>query len=141
MENHNSMTNSSQNVIKIVIPTLDTTKCWSGFRHLKYVVQYHKNYIVLLLILVSLITVLNQLMPRKKTTNLIKKQQANPRLSNADVIQLMMERHEIFEERKKLLQSICQNVTKDVSLSRPRDGTIYFDILWDPHYQVIKDGY
>ena len=60
----------------------------------------------------------------------------DPRLSSPGVVKMMMRRHEVFDARRKLAHDVCQNISIESPLHRPRDGTIYFDILWDPHYQV-----
>ena len=56
--------------------------------------------------------------------------------SNPELIQRMAERKKVLSERKRLAESVCQNITKDNPLHKPRDETLQFDILWEPHYQV-----
>lgn len=119
---------------------LDSTS--RTYRHLKYIVDYRKCWLAILITLALLgrwwyfYYSQQTLKTSSFQRSLEKASKINQQVSNPNMVQLMMERDKIFTDRKNLVNKMCKNLTKDNPLYKPRDGTIYFDILWDPHYQV-----
>lgn len=122
------------------------TRHWSLYRHIKHIIEYQKALVLLLILAIFSRWYVTTYPPNHARNSpsssfqqsLAKATQKDEKLANPSMVQLMMERYQVFKSRKELADSICKNLTADNPLYKPRDGTIYFDILWDPHYQVCK---
>lgn len=124
-----------------------STRHWSLYRHIKHIIEYQKALVLLFILAILSRWYVTTYPPHSRSSNnqetsfqqsLEKATQKNEKIANPSMVQLMMERYQVFKSRKELADSICKNLTTDNPLYKPRDGTIYFDILWDPHYQVCK---
>ena len=128
-----------------------TFRRWSMYRQLRYILDYRKISLVVFLSLVSFgryihhnsIHFDNKLEQEISSISVVKSYvtQNIGITSNPELIQRMAERKKVLFERKILAESVCKNITKDNPLHKPRNETLQFDILWEPHYQVSdKDG-
>ena len=123
-----------------------TFRRWSMYRQLRYILDYRKISLVVFLSLVSFgryihhnsIHFDNKLEQEISSISVVKSYvtQNIGITSNPELIQRMAERKKVLSERKRLAESVCKNITKDNPLHKPRNETLQFDILWEPHYQV-----
>ena len=123
-----------------------TFRRWSMYRQLRYILDYRKISLLVILSLVSFGRYLhhnsihfdNKLEQEISSISVVKRYvtQNIGITSNPELIQRMAERKKVLSERKRLAESVCKNITKDNPLHKPRDETLQFDILWEPHYQV-----
>ena len=123
-----------------------TFRRWSMYRQLRYILDYRKISLVVFLSLVSFgryihhnsIHFDNKLEQEISSISVVKSYvtQNIGITSNPELIQRMAERKKVLFERKILAESVCKNITKDNPLHKPRNETLQFDILWEPHYQV-----
>ena len=123
-----------------------TFRRWPIYRQLRYILDYRKISLVVIFSLVSFGRYLhhnsihfdNKLEQEISSISVVKRYvtQNIGITSNPELIQRMAERKKVLSERKRLAESVCQNITKDNPLHKPRDETLQFDILWEPHYQV-----
>ena len=122
-----------------------TFRRWSMYRQLRYILDYRKISLVVILSLVSFGRYIHHNSihfdnkPQEISSISVVKSYVTQNIgitSNPELIQRMAERKKVLSERKRLAENVCQNITKDNPLHKPRDETLQFDILWEPHYQV-----
>ena len=122
-----------------------TFRRWPMYRQLRYILDYRKISLVVIFSLVSFGRYIqhNSIHFESNSQEIssisVVKSYATQNIgitSNPELIQRMAERKKVLSERKRLAESVCKNITKDNPLHKPRDETLQFDILWEPHYQV-----
>ena len=122
-----------------------TFRRWSIYRQLRYILDYRKISLVVILSLVTFGRYIhhNSIHFENNSQEIssisVVKSYVTQNIgitSNPELIQRMAERKKVLSERKRLAESVCKNITKDNPLHKPRDETLQFDILWEPHYQV-----
>ena len=115
--------------------------CHTILRQFRHTLDLRKAVIALVVLLLMIVQLVRyQAKPRSQSldeTGLAATlNPASVRLSNPSMVQFMQEKEEEFIKRKQLADQICQSLTPESPLYKPRNGTINFDILWDHHYQV-----
>ena len=124
-----------------------TFRRWPMYRQLKHIlIDYRKISLIILLILVGFGRFIhnhsvsaymkNSEMEKNIASGAAPGVQNFLSTSSPELIEKMAERKKVFSDRKQLAERQCKNLTKDNPLYKPRDETLKFDILWDPHYQV-----
>ena len=137
------MENSTSN-ISASVGIFHTFRRWALYRQLKHLIEYRKCFLLTILMVLA---TFGRYFIHQNTTDFVNQEilQTSERgsqleifqiTSSPEIIQKMAERKKVFENRKLLAQSVCKNLTKDNPLYKPRNETLKFDILWDPHYQV-----
>ncbi len=126
--------------------TQNTSRCLSltrKFRQIKYLLECNKTTLLILTLVFAygkyLYSMKDMHQPSSQLQDLEKFTKQKSQVSNPSLVTLVTEREAIFKERRRILEEFCTNTTHDSPLYKPRDGTIYFDILWHPHYQVLLE--